>query len=94
MVLEDEACSYFSQNFNCAQAVFATYAKRLGLDVNTALKIGTPFGGGIAHKGQICRALSGGLMVIGPAGGVSTDNQSRGQAGMLYPHRSVPEQIY
>lgn len=60
----EKAEYYFSNNFNCSQAVFATFAEELGMDVETALKIGTPFGSG-ARRGEICGAVSGALMVLG-----------------------------
>jgi C_GCAxxG_C_C family probable redox protein len=37
----------------------------LGISVETALKIASPFGGGIARQGQVCGALTGALMVLG-----------------------------
>ena len=50
---EEKAVAYFGNNYNCSQAVFATFAEELGMDVETALKIGTPFGSG-ARRGEIC----------------------------------------
>lgn len=61
---EEKAVAYFGNNFNCSQAVFATFAEELGMDIETALKIGTPFGSG-ARRGEICGAVSGALMVLG-----------------------------
>ncbi len=60
----EKAEHYFSNNFNCSQAVFATFAEELGMDKETALRIGTPFGSG-ARRGEICGAVSGALMVLG-----------------------------
>jgi C_GCAxxG_C_C family probable redox protein len=66
-----EARKYFEEHFNCAQSVFAPFARRYGMDLETALKIATPFGGGMGHAGQVCGAVSGGLMAIGLARGIS-----------------------
>lgn len=60
----DKAQAYFSNNFNCAQAVFAAFSEELGIDEELALKIATQFGGG-ARKGEMCGAVSGALMVLG-----------------------------
>lgn len=60
----DKAEAYYSNNFNCTQAVFATFATELGVDETLALKIATQFGGG-ARKGEMCGAVSGALMVLG-----------------------------
>jgi C_GCAxxG_C_C family probable redox protein len=59
------ARDYFAQGLNCSQAVFSAYASRLGLSEEMALKLSSPFGGGIARQGQVCGALTGALMVLG-----------------------------
>jgi len=71
MSLEAEAKSNFEQQYNCSQSVFAPFAKRMGLDVDTAFKIATPFGGGMGHMGQVCGAVSGALMAIGLSEGIT-----------------------
>ena len=60
----DQAVAYFNQHFNCAQAVFTSFALEFGIDEKTALKIATGFGGG-ARKGEMCGAVSGALMALG-----------------------------
>jgi C_GCAxxG_C_C family probable redox protein len=62
----------FAQSFNCSQSVFSAYASQLGIDDETALKLASPFGGGVAHQGNICGAVTGALMVIGLARGSAT----------------------
>lgn len=61
----EKAVKLYNEEYNCPQAVLCTYADKLGLDQETALKIASPFGGGIARNGKICGAITGGLMVIG-----------------------------
>ena len=65
MSFSDEARAYHEEHFNCAQSVFLPFANRFGIDQNLALKLATPFGGGMGHSGQVCGAVSGGLMAIG-----------------------------
>lgn len=60
----DKALELFASNFNCSQAVFASFAPDFGIDEELALKIATSFGGG-ARNGEICGAVSGALMVLG-----------------------------
>jgi C_GCAxxG_C_C family probable redox protein len=60
-----DAEALFSGGFNCAQAVLAAYGVELGLDRDTALKLASPLGEGIARMGQVCGAVTGALMVIG-----------------------------
>lgn len=62
---EEKAKKIFSEGFNCAQAVFSTYAPGLGLDKEQALKIASGFGGGMARMGEVCGAVTGAFMVIG-----------------------------
>ena len=77
----DKAVKYYSNNFNCSQAVFTTYATELGLDEETALKMSTQFGGG-ARKGEMCGAVSGAFMVLGLKYGHShaEDIEEKGKA--------------
>jgi len=51
--------------FNCAQAVLSAYAKDLGLDERTVLKVSGAFGGGMSRMGETCGAVTGALMVVG-----------------------------
>jgi len=55
----------FDQKFNCSQAVFSAYASQLGIQEEIALKLASPFGGGTAHQGHVCGAVTGALMVLG-----------------------------
>jgi C_GCAxxG_C_C family probable redox protein len=65
MTKSDSAVECFKCGFNCAQAVFSTYAPGLGIDKTTALKISGPFGGGMGRMGEACGAVTGAFMVIG-----------------------------
>ncbi|MCJ7579375.1 MAG: C-GCAxxG-C-C family protein [Candidatus Aminicenantes bacterium] len=62
---EKNANSCFNEGFSCSQAVLTAYSDLFNLDRNTALKISQPFGGGIAHQGETCGAVSAAFMVIG-----------------------------
>jgi C_GCAxxG_C_C family probable redox protein len=55
----------FAQGFSCSQSVFSAFASDLGIRDETALKLASPFGGGVAHQGQVCGAVTGALMVLG-----------------------------
>ena len=63
------AVTVFSQNFNCSQSVFSAFAEKFGLDRETALKLASPFGGGVARRGEICGAVTGALLALGLARG-------------------------
>ena len=62
----------FASGFNCSQSVFSAYASRFGIDDETALKLASPFGGGTAHQGHVCGAVTGALMVLGLQKGSAT----------------------
>jgi C_GCAxxG_C_C family probable redox protein len=68
----ETAVTIFSQSFNCSQSVFSAFSAQYGLDKETALKLASPFGGGVARRGEICGAVSGALLVLGLARGAST----------------------
>jgi len=55
-----------NNGYNCAQCVLAANHDLCGLDENTALSITTGFGGGM-RCGEICGAISGGVMAISHA---------------------------
>ncbi|CAJ37798.1 C-GCAxxG-C-C family protein [Methanocella arvoryzae] len=61
----DLAVECFKSGFNCSQSVFTAFSGDMGMDSCTALKVATAFGGGIASTGNVCGAVSGGLMAIG-----------------------------
>jgi C_GCAxxG_C_C family probable redox protein len=61
----ERAAELFSQNYNCSQSVFVAFAIPLGLDRQVALKLASPFGGGVARQGEICGAVTGALLVLG-----------------------------
>lgn len=60
----EKSLELFEFKFNCAQSVFASFSKELGLDEKQALKIGGCFGSGM-RKGEVCGACTGALMVLG-----------------------------
>lgn len=51
-----------------------TFADEVSLPQGTAMKIASPFGGGMAYTDGFCGALSGALMVIGLKYGMSSAN--------------------
>jgi C_GCAxxG_C_C family probable redox protein len=59
------AAASFINGFNCAQAVFSTYAPLLKIKEKDALRIATGFGGGMGRLQEACGAVTGAFMVIG-----------------------------
>lgn len=61
----DSAVSCFKEGFSCSQAVLSAYSDLFDLNRELALKISQPFGGGMAHMGEMCGAVTGAFLVIG-----------------------------
>lgn len=80
MGMEIDAREMFADHYNCAQAVFGPFAKHFGMDLEIALRIATPFGGGIGHNGLMCGAISGAIMAIGLAQGVTVYDKPKKDA--------------
>lgn len=59
----------FGQNYNCSQSVFSAFAPQFGIPENLALKLASPFGGGVARQGHLCGAVTGALMALGAGRG-------------------------
>jgi C_GCAxxG_C_C family probable redox protein len=59
------AVQEFLSGYNCAQSILYAYGPDLGLDGETALKVATGLGGGMGGRGEICGAVTGGILALG-----------------------------
>jgi C_GCAxxG_C_C family probable redox protein len=59
------AVEKFVSGFNCAQSILYAFGPDLGLDPETALKVATGLGGGLGGRGEVCGAVSGGILALG-----------------------------
>ena len=55
----EEAKNNFLAGMNCAQSVLCAFADRCGLDRETAIRLASGFGGGIARQREVCGAITG-----------------------------------
>lgn len=53
MTHKERAQQLLHQKYHCSQALFGAFATDLGLDLKTALKISTCFGGGMRQGGRL-----------------------------------------
>ncbi len=67
----EKAEELFRTGYNCAQAVFCAFTDVTGLELGTAARIASSFGGGIGRMREVCGAVSGALMVLGMEKGYS-----------------------
>jgi C_GCAxxG_C_C family probable redox protein len=72
----ENAVTCFKGGFNCAQAVFSTYAPLLGIEAEKALAIARGFGAGMGRTQEVCGAVTGAFMLIGLAKGMPEKNDS------------------
>ncbi|KAF0152495.1 MAG: CGCAxxGCC family protein [Ignavibacteria bacterium] len=61
----EKTIKLYKEEYNCSQAILAAYAEELGIDEQTAIRVSSSFGGGIARTGKTCGAITGALMVLG-----------------------------
>jgi C_GCAxxG_C_C family probable redox protein len=59
------AVAKFLEGYNCAQSVLYSYCDVIHFDKNTALKMACGLGAGMGRKGEVCGAVTGGILVIG-----------------------------
>lgn len=64
MTREERVVEFFNNGYNCAQAVLGAFCEDMGLDLTTAFKLASGFGGGV-RSGELCGAVSGAVMAIG-----------------------------
>ncbi|MGN0595589.1 MAG: C-GCAxxG-C-C family protein [Hominimerdicola sp.] len=77
---KQKAMELFKQGYNCSQSVIGAWAEEMGLDLETALKISSGFGGGIGRMREVCGAFSGAVMVLGLKYGntIGSDAKAKG----------------
>jgi len=82
---EEIARENFKGGCNCAQAVLLAFPDITSLDRHTAMKLASPFGGGMGRMREVCGAVSGALMVIGFFCGYDADSDKEsGEKALLY----------
>ena len=73
----------YEAGYNCAQSVFSVFAEDFGMSEEAALRLASPFGGGMKMAGA-CGALTGALMALGLARGYSeVDEDKRAESDSL-----------
>jgi C_GCAxxG_C_C family probable redox protein len=73
----------FVEGYNCAQSVLFSFCDELGLDVDNAFRLSCGFGGGMGRMGEVCGAVSGGIMALGLKFG-RREKDERAQTDIAY----------
>jgi len=66
MTHKEKAEKLLHQQYHCSQALFGAFAEDFGLDLKTAFKISTCFGGGM-RQGGTCGCITASMLVLGMA---------------------------
>ena len=59
------ATEKFLYGYNCEQAILYAFGPDLGLEAETALKAATGLGAGMGRRGEVCGAVTGGILALG-----------------------------
>ena len=89
----DIALEYFNEGYNCAQAVFAAFSDKYGIDKDTAMKLSSSFGGGMGRMREVCGAVSGMFMVAGLETGATEGSDADGKAANYAKVRELAEKF-
>ena len=89
MTHKEKAQQLLYQQYHCSQALFGAFAEDFGLDLKTAFKISTCFGGGM-RQGGTCGCITASLLVLGMALGFY-DSQDKEQE--IYVNKKTEEFI-
>lgn len=89
MTHKEKAEQLLNQQYHCSQALFGAFASDVGLDLKTAIKISTCFGGGM-RKGSTCGCITASLLVLGMTLGFY-DSQDKEQE--IYGNKRTEEFI-
>ena len=60
-----DAVTYFNNGYTCSQAIVKAFKNEFNIDESILEAISYGFGGGMGRSGNICGAVSGGIMLIG-----------------------------
>ncbi len=61
----EAAKKLFLKGYNCTQSILYAFGEEFGLAEETALKISCGLGAGMARQGDVCGAVTGGILVLG-----------------------------
>ena len=85
MTRKEKAMQSFLEGYNCAQCMMLAFEDMLTIDIDTALKVASPFGGGMGRLREVCGSVSGMFMVLGFIKGYHEPGDYEGKKE-LYEH--------
>lgn len=85
MTRKEKAMQSFLDGYNCSQCMMLAFEDLLTIDLDTALKIASPFGGGMGRLREVCGSVSGMFMILGYIYGYNDPKDATGKKD-LYAH--------
>ena len=89
MTRKEKAMQSFLDGYNCSQCMILAFEDVIkthsDIDVEMALKIASPFGGGMGRLREVCGSVSGMFMILGYILGYSEPGDYEGKK-VLYEH--------
>lgn len=83
------AKGYFTEGYNCAQAVVLAFDDLLPADKETLSKLASSFGGGMGRMREVCGAVSGMFLVEGMLLGYSDPKDINGKSELYEKVRGL-----
>lgn len=85
MTRKEKAMQSFLNGYNCSQCMILAFQDLITIDLETALKIASPFGGGMGRLREVCGSVSGMFMILGYLKGYHAPEDYEGKK-VLYEH--------
>lgn len=80
----EKAVALFREGRNCSQAVLLAFSDVTQMEDGLALRLSSPFGGGMGRQREVCGAVSGMLMVLGILYGYEENGEKDEKKRALY----------
>lgn len=90
---EEKARELFYAGYNCAQAVFCAFCDEMGLELETAARLSSSFGGGLGRLREVCGAVSGAEMALGYLRGYSDPSDPEAKKAHYQQVRELAERF-
>lgn len=92
----ERARNNFRTGYNCPQSVVHAFDDVLeanGVDPDTALRLASPFGGGMGRLREVCGAVTGMFMLLGLLEGFSDPEEYDGKAALYEDAQRLAEEF-
>lgn len=92
-VKTERAEQLFKEGYNCSQAVLGAFCEDYGLDLDTAFRLASSFGGGMGSLREVCGTVTGMFMVAGLMKGYSDSSDKAGKKDHYQRIRELAEKF-